>query len=115
LYYVVAKDESGLTSSPSNVGYFKVPSGIREKIKLSKKVFTDKVVLKWIVNSEKQVERILVYRADNENPLRLYSYSVEGSFTDNKLSIGKEYRYRIKVVYTDGSSSFMSNTIIVKM
>jgi hypothetical protein len=114
-YYIIAEDDSKLQSPPSNLGYFKVESGITEAVKLKKRVFTDKVKLTWSVKSDKQVERILVYRRVNDGNMRLYGNSVEQSFTDKRLSPEKTYSYTIKAIYTDGSSSVLSNTIIVKM
>ena len=115
IYYVAAEDQSGLISPPSNTGYFKTSSNIKESIKLSKKVYTDNITLSWTIKSEKQVQRILVYRSVNDEPMRLYGNSEEKNFIDNKLSPEKTYNYCIKAIYVDGSSSGLSNTITVKM
>ncbi|NOQ25694.1 MAG: hypothetical protein GQ564_10075 [Bacteroidales bacterium] len=114
-YYIIAEDDSKLQSPASNIGYFKVKSEITEGIKLKKRVQTDRVKLTWSVKTDKQIERILVYRSVGEEATRLYGNSKEDSFTDKKLSPEKTYKYTIKAVYTDGSTSIMSNTVIVKM
>ncbi len=114
-YYLIAEDDSKLKSPPSNQGYFKVKSNIVEGIKLKKRVFTDKVKLTWNIKTEKQVEKILVYRSINEGAIRLYGNSTEENFIDNRLSPEKTYKYTVKAIYTDGSSSVLSNTVIVKM
>lgn len=114
-YYLVAEDDSKNQSPPSNFGYFKVESGITEGIKLKKKVLTDEIMLTWTVKTDKQVEKILVYRSVNDGPMRLYGNTDTDSFSDKKLSPEKTYNYSVKAVYTDGSSSVMSNYITVKM
>lgn len=114
-YYLIAEDDSKLQSPASSMGYFKVKSEITEGIKLKKRVQTDRVKLTWSVKTDKQVERILVYRSVGEEATRLYGNSEEDSFTDKRLSPEKTYKYTIKAVYTDGSSSVMSNTVTVKM
>ncbi len=114
-YYIVAEDESGLISPPSNYGYFKAPSDFVESIKLKKRAYTDRIKLIWSIKAEKSVERILVYRSVNDGPLRLYNNSKENEFMDNKLSPEKTYKYSIKAVYTDGTKSPMSNSVVVKM
>ena len=115
VYYVAAVDDSGLESKPSNTGYFKIPSGITESIKLKKRAQTDRVKLTWKIESEKAVKRILVYRAEGDGQLRLYGNSEEDIFMDKKIRPEKTYRYAIKAVYDDGSTSALSKTITVKM
>ncbi|OFX18753.1 MAG: hypothetical protein A2041_12650 [Bacteroidetes bacterium GWA2_31_9b] len=114
-YYLTAEDDSKLQSLPSNMGYFKVKSDITEGLKLKKRVYTDKVILSWSIKTDKQVERIVIYRSIGEEAMRLYSNTIEDSFTDQKLNPEKTYKYTIKAIYTDGSSSVMSNTVTVKM
>ena len=114
-YYVVALDDSKLQSPPSNLGWFKVKSDIKEEIKLRKRVSTDKVKLTWKIKTNKQVERVIVYRSVDGGAMRLYGNSVDGNFTDNRLSPEKSYNYKVKAIYTDGTSSVISNPVTVKM
>jgi hypothetical protein len=114
-YYLVAEDDSKLQSPPSNYGYFKVKSDIEEGIKLKKRVTTDQVKLTWKISADKPVERMLVYRSVGENAIRLYGNATDDHFIDNKLSPEKTYKYTVKAVYTDGSTSVYSNYVTVKM
>lgn len=114
-YYITAEDDSKLQSLPSNLGYFKVKSDIEEEIKLKKRATTDKVKLTWKISTNKQVERVLVYRAVGDKAIRLYGNSTEDHFIDNKLSPEKTYKYTVKAVYTDGTTSVYSNYVTVKM
>jgi fibronectin type 3 domain-containing protein len=115
LYYVVATDDNGLVSQPSKIMSCTTPITKVESIKLKKKTYTDKVTLSWEIKSSKEVQRVLVYRSKEDEPMRLYGNTEIGSYTDEKLSLGKNYHYAIKVVYTDGSMSDMSNKVKVKM
>ncbi len=115
VYYIAAIDDDGNQSSPSNYGYFKTPSKITENIKLKKRTLTDKIKLTWEIKSDKEVQRVIVYRAVGNDHLHVYGNSEEDSFTDKKISLEKTYKYAIKAIYKDGSSSQLSKTIIVKM
>lgn len=115
IYTVVAEDEAGLYSKASNPKYYKSESGITESIKLKKKVTAGQVKLNWTVKAEKEVKRVLIYRSVNGEALRLYSNTETEEFIDGKLKPETGYSYAIKLVYTDGSTSALSNTIKVKM
>lgn len=115
LYYIEAVDDNGLVSHPSKVMACNTTVTKTESVKLKKKIYTDKVILSWNIQSHKEVRRVLIYRSKDDEPIRLYDNSESGTYTDEKLSLGKDYRYAIKVVYTDGSMSVMSNTVKVKM
>jgi len=114
IYHITATDDSNLQSAPSNPGYFKIPSGIKERIRLKKRVYTDKVKLIWTIRTDKEVERVIVYRSVDKQQIRLYGNSDTNSFTDDRLSPEKTYRYTIRAQYKDGSTSVLSNTITVK-
>ena len=114
IYHIIACDDSNLQSKPSNLGYFKVASNIKERIKLKKRTYTDKVKLFWNIKSVKEVERVIVYRSVNNKTIKIYGNSTQDSFIDNDVHLEKTYRYSIKAIFTDGSSSALSNTITVK-
>jgi uncharacterized protein len=114
IYYVTAEDDGGLMSVPSKAVAFKT-EGMKESISLKKKEQTDRVKLVWNIKSDKKVSKVIIYRSVNDEPMGLYDNSTEDSYTDTKLSPEKTYEYRIKAVYSDGSSSELSNTIRVKM
>ena len=115
IYFVSAEDEAGLLSNPSNTGYFKIESGITEKVKIKKKQFIDYIELTWTVTSEKEIERILVYRSTNDDPLKLYDNTTGPDYKDRKITPETEYNYAIKVVFTDGSSSVLSNKVKARL
>ncbi len=115
VYRIVAEDESGLLSPPSKTMLFRVPSGIVESIKLKRRLQTDKVKLTWAVESDKSVQKVLVYRSVNNAAMQLYGHTTDEVFYDDRLSPQKVYEYAVKVIYNDGSSSALSKSVQVKM
>ncbi len=115
VYRILAEDEAGLVSPPSKTMLFKVASGIEEQIKLKRRLQTDKVKLSWTITSEKSIERIQIYRSINNAAMLLYDNTTEEVYYDTRLSPKKQYKYAIKAVYTDGTSSALSKAVTVKM
>ncbi|MDR0714521.1 MAG: hypothetical protein LBF89_09745 [Bacteroidales bacterium] len=115
IYQIKAEDDSGLFSEPSAPVQQKAPGKITETIVLRKQEMNGQVRLSWNIQSEKKIERVLIYKAMADIPIRLYNNTTENSFTDTELSPETLYRYRIKAVYENGSSSELSNEIVVKI
>lgn len=113
-YYVVAEDDSELKSLASNQGYYKSKTKIKEKLKLKRRVGLDNVKLTWVTNTEKTIERVLIYRSKNGEPMRLYGNSESDSFVDSSVSLEKSYSYTIKLIYTEGGTSSFSNVVKAK-
>jgi fibronectin type 3 domain-containing protein len=115
IYQIKAEDDSGLYSVPSSPVQKKAPGEIAEQIVLKKQEYLGEVRLTWTVKSKKKVARILIYKALDDASLQSYDSSTENSYTDKELATEKTFRYRIKALYEDGSSSGLSNEIVVKM
>jgi fibronectin type 3 domain-containing protein len=114
IYQVRAEDDSGLLSEPSSPVLQKAPGEIVEQITLKKKEDGNRVVFSWTVKSKKRVERVQVYKATNNEPMKLLGNSTEDTYTDNEIGLEATYRYRIKVMYEDGVFSELSNEVTVK-
>ncbi|MDR2805483.1 MAG: hypothetical protein LBB85_07565 [Dysgonamonadaceae bacterium] len=114
IYQIQAEDESGLFSPFSSPVLKKTPGEPVEKIILKKQETSDKVSLSWSIQSPKLVERVLIYREIDNTSMRLLGYSTENDYTDTDLTINKTYRYRIKALYEDETSSELSNEVIIK-
>jgi uncharacterized protein len=117
-YVATALDDSGLESEKVQIiTVSKVDYGFREGIKgLNAKVdrLKKEIELKWEFSGTAP-EKILIYRASGENPLRLYK-SVEGKqnkFIDKQLNMHTKYSYKIQLVYADGSASPLSKVKII--
>ena len=115
IYYMKAEDNSGLFSASSSPIQIRVSGNSPNQITLKEENDSEKITLKWSINSKQKAIRVLIYKAENDEPLRLYDNTVENSYIDNKISIEKTFRYRIKAVYEDESSSELSNEVIIKL
>jgi len=114
IYRIQAEDDSGLFSEPSLPVLQKAPGEIAEQIVLKKKDESDQIVLTWTVKSKKKVERVLIYRATDNESMKLLGNSTENAYTDREIEYEKTYRYRIKIMYEDGVFSELSNEVTVK-
>lgn len=115
IYYLTAEDDSGLLSEPSSPVQQKAPGQLAQQIVLKKEESLGKTTLKWTVQSKKKVARVLIYKAENDEPLRLYDNTTDNSYTDNTTGFEKTFRYKIRVVYEDETSSDLSNEVSVKL
>ncbi|MFT3738440.1 MAG: hypothetical protein QM786_06755 [Breznakibacter sp.] len=115
IYQMRAEDYALLYSQPSNSVFFQMQGKVAEAIKLKRKTLIDRVELTWQITSDKPVTSVLIYRATENEPLRLYDHGTPNGYTDTKLSPGKTYRYAVKAVYGDGSSSGLSPTVNARM
>jgi fibronectin type 3 domain-containing protein len=115
IYQMKAEDNSNLYSAPSAPVQQKALGGMVEQVRLRKQEHPDRTVLQWEIKSKKNIERILIYKAAGDAALQLHGNTTENSYTDDKMPPNKTYRYRIKAVYTDGTSSALSNEVTVKL
>lgn len=61
-----------------------------------------------------QAEHVIVYRAEDDGPLRFYQTVTNGhTFLDKSLTIHTQYRYRLKWVLPDGQALPLSEPIVV--
>lgn len=111
IYRIAAKDDSGLLSDYSKRIAFKVPYKFEEKIKLRKRVFANEIKLQWNLKLYKTVDRVLIYRAVNDSAFKLYGNSNSDFFLDKDVQPAQRYKYTIKVIFNDGSSSAFSKPI----
>jgi hypothetical protein len=78
---------------------------------LKAKANKDGVLLDWTSTADKKIEKILVYKSINNEPMRLYQQVSGSHFVDTATAneFGITVKYRIKAVYEDGSTSNFSN------
>ena len=114
IYQIRAEDDSRLFSEPSSPVSQKAPGEVSEQIVLKKKEESNQVVLTWTIKSKKKPERVLIYKATGNEPMKLLGNSTEDSYTDNEIGSEQTCRYRIKVMYESGVFSELSNEVIVK-
>jgi len=117
-YTIVAVDESNLESQPAKpVWGKKLDTGIRpeiEGIKVEVNREQQLVRLSWDYNSN-SLEKFVIYRAQNDEPLSLYKTIIGESqgFEDKGLTINSTYKYRVKAIYKDGAESKLSRELII--
>jgi fibronectin type 3 domain-containing protein len=120
IYQILAEDDSGLHSVSSAPIFAKaLGEKLAEQITLKAKLIENntekKIVLTWTINAKKKIEYILIYKAEGDTPMRLYGNSNENNFTDKNILFGKDVKYRVKVVFDDGTTSNFSKETIVKL
>lgn len=117
-YTLLAVDEGGLESEPAKPVSMKA---FKQKIKPPVeeiKFKTDRenklIYISWEYPYS-GVERFLIYRAMNDDPINLYQGvdNAYNEFEDKKLKANNTYTYRIKVIYKDGTQSVFSEAFEV--
>lgn len=117
-YVIVAKDDDGLESEKRQIITAGLKDfGIRGEIKeIEAKADRTKkeIELKWTCH-EGTPERFIIYKAVKGEPIRVYKsvYGQTGLFKDKLLEMNTAYTYRIQAVYSDGSTSAISQEIVV--
>jgi len=115
-YTMIAVDESKLESEPSKLVTMKAfKIKIRPQVKDIKfKADRDNklIHISWEYPYN-GVERFIIYRAMNDEPMNMYSGVVSSifEFDDKKLKPNNKYTYLIKVTYKDGTQSSFSELI----
>lgn len=117
-YTMVAVDAAGLESAPAKPVAGKIINrGLKPAIKdITWQVNTQQqnVRLKWDY-PQKNVSKILIYRAKEFEPLQLYS-TIRGNakaFKDTRVHPNVSYRYCLKAEFKGGGQSAFSKEIIV--
>ncbi len=119
-YLLVVVDKSGLESSPSKIVSVRMHSnGLAPSITrfYGKADHEEKTIeLAWDYPNIEEVERFLIFRAPEEEAIRLYRSVNDGSntFTDKGLTKGKKYSYRVQALLKNGMQSAISEVLIIK-
>lgn len=114
-YAIQAVDNFGLASAMTKKS-FSVPQNKEATVQLKKKIDGNMLTLSWTSTLNKQPGYVIVYRQVNDKPLQTYSQiNDKGSFTDNNLVLGSSYMYCVRLVFSDGTESPLSNEIKFEM
>ncbi|MDD6001660.1 MAG: hypothetical protein PUC50_05655 [Bacteroidales bacterium] len=114
-YAIQAVDNFGLASAMAKKS-FSVPQSKEETVQLKKKIDGNMLTLSWTSSINKQPGYVIVYRKVNDKPLQTYSQiNDKGSFTDSGLVLGSSYLYCVRLVFSDGTESPLSNEIKFEM
>ncbi|MDR0540890.1 MAG: hypothetical protein LBH19_01620, partial [Dysgonamonadaceae bacterium] len=101
-------------SAPSQPVSQKAPGEISQQLILKKQETQNGVKLTWTLPVKKKTERMLIYKATGDSPIKLLDNTTEDAYIDRNADIETTCRYRIKAVYDDGSFSELSNEVTVK-
>jgi fibronectin type 3 domain-containing protein len=115
IYQITAEDDSGLSSPPSSPVQKKAPGDKLENIVLKSQERAGSVTLSWSITSKKKVRQVIIYKASGDAPLQIAGHSTKDHYIDTDVAPEQTFRYRIKALYDDESSSVLSNEVIVKM
>lgn len=111
-YTVIAIDDAGLESQPAPaVMGVKIKRSIWPAVTLQSPEIdrlNKRMILRWLYNEE-GVKLFQIYRASNDEPLKLYRSVPAKEFTDRMQ--GGKYQYKVVAVFTDGSKSEMGKGI----
>ena len=104
IYGIYAVDTSGNRSKTSQNYY---TSSNKQAVKVNMKIRNESVGnrLIWRVETQKEVERYIIYRATGEESLRPYATTEGTSYLDEETDIENKYRYALQIIYKDGSRS----------
>jgi fibronectin type 3 domain-containing protein len=118
-YRLVAVDESGNRSIPSNpvtgksldTGSRAVVKGLRAEVDRTEK----SIRLHWTYTQDR-LSKYVIYRAKNDEQMSLYKSVPADSqgLIDTGVSMNTNYRYRVKAVFKDGAESPFSEEIKVE-
>jgi fibronectin type 3 domain-containing protein len=119
--YTVLALKGNLESSPSKpVTGKKIDKGVRESIThfygtADKKNKRIRLALNYA--GAEEVERMVFYRAVNEEPYAMYRsiHGFEKSFTDKEVSLGKTYQYKVMLIFKKGEVSQLSKEVKLEM
>lgn len=115
-YSVQAIDESGLHSEMSAPVLACADAGdVSSVMKINALACEKGVMLRWSCTARRTLERVLIYRSvDGQSP-RLLTSVVGDSFTDVDVRFGHTFTYRIRAVFTDGTTSAFSQGADIKL
>jgi fibronectin type 3 domain-containing protein len=118
-YTLVAVDEAGLKSEKGqlfsgkliNLGGQPGVQKIQYDINRDKKI----IHIKWKYEGD-NISKYYVFRSVEDSPITLYkSVNVqENKLMDTNVAMNTTYRYRLKVVFKDGSESSFSDELVIK-
>jgi fibronectin type 3 domain-containing protein len=115
IYQITAEDDSGLSSPPSSPVQKKAPGEVAENIVLDGREGAGRVTLSWKIESRKKVRQVIIYKAAGNAALQIAGDSAGDQYIDTDVLPEQTYRYRVKALYEDETSSALSNEAVTGM
>jgi hypothetical protein len=115
-YIVVAEDDSQLRSPSKPVSGRRInlglPPGGKNLLKAAIDRENKSILLKW--QQIPNLKLVWIYRSVMDQPYRLYKTMQQGEkeFIDTELFINQVYKYKLKVIKTDGAGFFTDEVTV---
>lgn len=106
IYAIVAQDRSGNSSRLSSA-YYHTDEVAAEKVKIKSRIDNDGSHVSWTVDSNRGIAEYILFRAVNDDNLRIVARTTERTYLDADVKVNNKYTYAIKIVYADGTESGM--------
>lgn len=104
IYAIVAQDRSGNSSRLSSA-YYHTDEVAAEKVKIKSRIDNDGSHVSWTVDSNRGIAEYILFRAVNDDNLRIVARTTERTYLDADVKVNNKYTYAIKIVYADGTES----------
>lgn len=104
IYAIVAQDRSGNSSRLSSA-YYHTDEVAAEKVKIKSRIDNDGNHVSWTVDSNRGIAEYILFRAVNDDNLRIVARTTERTYLDADAKVNNRYTYAIKIVYADGTES----------
>ena len=104
IYAIVAQDRSGNSSHLSSA-YYHTDVVVVDKVKIKTHTDNDGNHVSWTVDSKRGIAEFIVFRAVNDDNLRIVARTSERTYLDADIKLNNKYTYAIKIAYTDGTES----------
>ena len=104
IYAIVAQDRSDNSSRLSSA-YYHTDEVATEKVKIKSRIDSDGNHVSWTVDSNRGIAEYILFRAVNDDNLRIVARTTERTYLDADAKINNKYTYAIKIVYADGTES----------
>ena len=76
-----------------------------EKVKIKSRIDNDGNHVSWTVDSNRGIAEYILFRAVNDDNLRIVARTTERTYLDADAKVNNRYTYAIKIVYADGTES----------
>jgi fibronectin type 3 domain-containing protein len=116
VYTVVAVDSAGLVSDPAvPIQAGKILTAVKPPVKIKDDVDRTgkRIRLSWQYD-EPGVAKYQVYRAREDEPLKLWATLEGNAFEDKQVVMNTRYTYRVMAVFRSGARSAMSDEVSIK-
>ena len=115
-YSLMAVDDDNLASEATQFSAQPLAKPLPAISKISHQVDREKKQIDLSWKYPTHYEEVIVYRSENNGPLRQYARVDNGekTFTDRQLKVGGIYKYRFKVIDKNGEESPVSDEIEIQ-